>query len=225
MSEETLLEQKTKRAKVFELLIVIVLGVTAIATAWASWQASLHSGKQDVSFIMATRLTAEANSMYNEAVNYMNQDMNIWNQIVSLRIDLAFASNSSNADEVEKIEYKLNQIMADNVGDEFARAIDWADAQTEYASPFDRQEFIDSYFIDAQAVFAEADRAMEAGNVSSGHADQQGLVTVLFAVVLFLLGIAATLKAETGKMILFVVSLVGFAAATVIMLSIPIVLP
>lgn len=39
--------------------------------------------------------------------------------------------------------------MADNVSDELAAAIEWADAQPDYASPFDKEGFIESYYTEA----------------------------------------------------------------------------
>jgi hypothetical protein len=218
------MEQKSHEARL-ELLIVILLGFTAVATAWASWQGSLHGSQQDQKYTNATRLTAEGNSMYNEAADYMSQDMSIWNQIVSLRIDLAFAEDKQDADEIEKIKYKLDTIMADNVGEEFGQAIEQADAQEDYASPFDSDDFINSYFTDANATFDEAETMMEAGDANNTHGDNQGLVTVIYAVVLFLLGIAASFKNEKSKKLLLVMSVIGFVGATAFMLTIPVVLP
>ena len=86
--EATMSEGKKLKIETIELLIVVLLGITAIATAWSSWQGAMHSSQQDQKYTIATRLTAEANSTFNEAANYLSQDMNIWNQIVSLRIDL-----------------------------------------------------------------------------------------------------------------------------------------
>ena len=60
--------------------------------------------------------------------------MDIWNRISDLRVDLEFAQSKGD-EEVEKLEWKLEQIMADNVSEELAAAIEWADAQEEYVSP------------------------------------------------------------------------------------------
>ena len=225
MENEKTVKPGKSRGEIIELIIVIFLGITAVATAWSAWQQNLHGGLQNQMYTTSTQLTAEGNSMYNEAANYLSQDMNIWNQISSLRIDLAFAEDMQDAFEVEKIEYKLDQIMADNVFGEFEQAIEWADAQTDYASPFDNEDFVDSYFVEAQEKFAEAELTMELGNTHGSQGDSQGLVTVLLAVVLFLLGIAASYKREQIKIILLSVAVVGFVGATAVMLTIPIVLP
>lgn len=226
MSEnKTAVKQKLSRDAIIEICIVVLLGITAIATSWASWQSALHGSQQDQKYTNATRLTAEANSMYNEATGYISQDMDIWNQLVVLQIDLEFAMDKQDADEVEKIEYKIDQIMADNVGEDFAQAIEWANSQEAYASPFDNEDFIDSYLTDANETFAQAEVIMAAGDANNTHGDNQGLVTVIYAVVLFLLGIASSFKKESTKMALLAMAAVGFVGATIFMFTIPILMP
>jgi hypothetical protein len=113
--------------------------------------------------------------------------------------------------------------MADNVYDEFSAAIDWADAQTEYASPFEMEGYVDSYYTDAAAMYDEGYAKIAEGDEHNHNGDVLGLVTVIFAVVLFLLGIANSFKNNTTK---FVISIVSFAAlvwGVVVMIGIPIV--
>ncbi len=66
--------------------------------------------------------------------------------------------DSGNEADIERYEWKLDQVMADNVYDEFSAAIDWADAQTEYASPFEMEGYVDSYYTDAAAMYNEGTR-------------------------------------------------------------------
>lgn len=152
----------------------------------------------------------------------MAQDMDIWNRISDLRIDLEFAQSKDN-EEVEKLEWKLDQIMFDNVSDELAEAIEWADAQEEYASPFDKEGFIESYFEEADAAYEQGQRILEEGQRDNSLGDVLGLVTVIYAVVLFLLGIVPSFNNLHIKTGLFIVASLGFIYATAIMLSIPVV--
>ena len=43
---DTAVRKKPDMDKLTELIIVIMLGVTALLTAWASWIGSLHGGNQ-----------------------------------------------------------------------------------------------------------------------------------------------------------------------------------
>jgi hypothetical protein len=193
-----------------EVVIAVLLGVTAVLTAWAAWQSSLYGGNQASCYAEGTAMVAAANSLYNEADQLLMQDMEIWNKITALRIELDY-------------EWKLDQVMADNVYDEFSAAIDWADAQTEYASPFEMEGYVDSYYTDAAAMYDEGYAKIAEGDEHNHNGDVLGLVTVIFAVVLFLLGIANSFKNNTTK---FVISIVSFAAlvwGVVVMIGIPIV--
>jgi hypothetical protein len=214
-----------RKSNLIEFIVVVMLGITAVATAWSAWQGGLHGSQMDQKYTMANNLNAEANSMYNEGVQNMSQDMAVWNQLSGLNIDYAFAEDKHDAEEIEKLEYKIGQIMDDSVYDEFEAAIEWAEAQEEYASPFDNEDFVGTYFAEASEKFDEAEEMLEAGNANNTHGDNQGLVSVIYAVVLFLLGIISSFKQIRPKYILLAVSGIGFVAATAFMLTIPVVMP
>lgn len=218
MSEEQRVE---KRMAVLEMIVAIILGITAVLTAYASWQSSLYGGNQATNYTKGTAMIGEANSMYNEAAQYIAQDMDTWNTLSSLRVDLAFAQYKGDADETERVQYKMDQIMADNVGEEFKAAIDWADAQEEYASPFDKEGYLDSYYTDANAKYNEGDAMIEKGQTANNLGDKLGLVTVIFAVVLFMLGILGTFKSTKIKIVILAVSLVALVFGVIMMLSVP----
>ncbi len=122
---------------------------------------------------------------------------------------------------MERCEWKLNQIYNDSVSEELSKAIDWADKQEEYASPFEMEGFTDSYFADAQAVLDEAQAVLEEGQADNEHGDAYGLVTVIYSIVLFLLGIAGSFKSSANKTVVVCISLVGMLIATIYMLTIP----
>lgn len=70
-------ETKTKKSKeqIIEILTAVFLGITALATAWASWIGSLHGGNQSTNYTTSNNLSAEGNSMYNEASQSLMQDI------------------------------------------------------------------------------------------------------------------------------------------------------
>lgn len=47
---DTAVRKKPDMDKLTELIIVIMLGVTALLTAWASWIGSLHGGNQATNY-------------------------------------------------------------------------------------------------------------------------------------------------------------------------------
>jgi len=206
-----------------ELYIAIVMGITAVLTAFASWQSSLYGGSQSEKYTNGSAIITEANSMYNEASQLIAQDMNIWNRLTDLQIDMAMADENGDTAEVAKAEFKISKLMTDNVSDQLQEGIDWADAQEEYASPFDMEGFLDGYFTDAAARYEEGEAMIAACSLDNSLGDRQGLVTVIFSVVLFILGIANTFKENRTNLILVGISTLSFVMATVMMFSVPLI--
>ena len=215
--------EKRKRSKdeILEIVVVVLLGLTALLTAWATWIGSLHGGNQATNYAKSSNLSADGNSMWNQAAQELTADIQLWNTISELRIEYSFAKEKGDAAEMERIDWKLEQIYADNVSEELQTVIDWADGQEEYASPFDMEGYTDSYFTDAQAVLDEAQETLEQGQKDNAHGDAFGLVTVIYSIVLFLLGIAGSFKSTTNKTVIICIGIVGLIAASIYMLTLP----
>jgi len=221
--------EKDKKLERVELIVVILLGITAVATAWASWQGSQHGSMMDQKYSMANMLASEGNSEYNAGIQSLTQDMLLYNEINSLQIDLHFAESKGDTDEVEKLEWKIDELVSGNMSEELEEAFIWAMGEEEHrgesVSPFELDSFVDSYFENALALLEESEELLEIGNTHSTHSDNQGLVSVIYAVVLFLLGVSASFKRLREKYILIAVSCIGFLIATIFMFTIPIVFP
>ncbi len=212
-----------KFSKRFELFIAIILGITAVLTAYASWQGSLYDGNQAQDYTEGTTKIADANSLFNKANQLYVQDSQTWNEISSLRVDKAFAESAGDADEVERIQYKLDYLMYNNVSPEFGVAIAWADEQENYVSPFEMEGYGDSYYIDADALCDEGYAQIKAGNAANELGDKQGLVTVIFAVVLFMLGIVSTFNNMRTKFVITSISIAALIYGVIVMLSVPMI--
>ncbi len=204
-----------------EIFIAVLLGVTAVLTAYASWQSSLYGGNQAGKYTQGTATISEANSMFNDASQFIAQDMAVWNRITDLRIDLEFAKEKNDALSEERNQWKLDQIMADNVTPEFQKAIEWADAQKESTSPFVMPGFIESYSDNAQVKYDEGKDQIAEGEKANGLGDILGLVTVIFSVVLFLLGICNTFKNIRTRLVIGISSVISLMFGLVIMFNVP----
>ena len=149
MSEENKVKTSEKPAKTveqkektLEIIVAIFLGVTALLTSWASWVGSLHGGNQSTNYTVSNNLSAEANSEYNTAMQNYMQDMMIWNQINEVLLDQQFAEESGDDLTAEKAQWRLDQLLNDNVTDSFLDAINWALEQEEAASPFEMEGYV-----------------------------------------------------------------------------------
>ncbi len=218
--EQTIKKKRTKD-ELLEILVVILLGLTALLTAWATWIGSLHGGNQATNYAKSSNISADGNARWNEAAQDLTTDMQLWNTISELRIEYSFAEEKGDAEEMERTEWKLNQLYTDNVSEALQEAIDWADAQQDYASPFEMDGYMESYFADAQAVLDEAQVTLEQGQKDNAHGDAFGLVTVIYSIVLFMLGIAGSFKSTTNKMVVIAIAVVGLIVASIYMLTLP----
>ena len=225
LKERVVMNEKIKKKrdpeKILEIIVAVFLGITALATAWASWIGSLHGGNQATNYAKSNNLSSEGNSMYNEAAQSLMQDMMLWNEISDVLIESSYAEEKKDTEAVEKYDWKVEKLLNDNCSAELAQAINWAMEQDEDASPFDKEGFTDSYFTDAKEKIAEADKLLEQGKKDNANGDAFGLVTVIYSVVLFLLGIVGTFKRLPNRYVILGVAIAGFLFATIFMFTIP----
>ncbi len=222
-----------------DLLIVIMLGVTAVTTAWASWIGSLHGGNQATNYAKSNNLASEGNSEYNAAVQNLSFDENLWNEISDMQLEFVFAQENGDEAAMESTAYILLYKMQDNLTDEMAEKIDWNKdlTQEEYddpvttistwleqenamTSPFD-EDFVSSYFDTANELLAESQDTLEQGQKDNSNGDAFGLVSVLYSITLFLLGIAGSFSNRRHKYAIVAISLVSFILGTAYMVTIP----
>ena len=231
-SEETKEEMKntaeeTPKKKSFisegklEMLIAIFLGITALLTAWATWIGSLHGGNQATNYTKSNNTASDANSMYNEASQSLVQDMMTWNIITDYKFDMLLAEAKGDSVEVKMIEEKIDQIVEDSCTEEFQEAINWALEQEEDVTPFMKKGFIDSYYADANEKYAESQELLEQGMQDNKNGDTYNLVTVIFSLVLFLLGIVGIFKNIPNRFVVFVIAVILLILGTIFMLRIP----
>ena len=245
--KETKEETKTKKAEgkksflnenSLEILTVILLGITALLTAWASYVGSIHGGNQATNYATSNNISSDGNALYNSAVQTLSQDMGIWNTIASYEVEILYADSVKDNAAVDAYVWKLQWFCEDNLTEEMAAAIGydtkkfddgnndtqeilaWLKDDKAITSPF-TQEFIDSYFKDANAKLEEAEKVLEQGRQDNANGDKFSLVTVLYSVALFMLGIVGVFKNTGNKKLVLIISAVVLIVSVVFMCTIP----
>lgn len=228
--------QNKKRSKedILEIVIALFLGITALATAWASWIGSLHGGNMSTNYTKSNNLAADGNARWNEASQSLMQDMQIWNQVSDYEVEILYANETGNEDQAYESAYKIMYICADNLTDEIAAMIDydfnfeaediidWVTYnEKSTVSPFGDEDFIEAYYADAREVLAESEAILEEGQADNTKGDTYNLVTVIYSVVLFMLGIVGTFRRLPNRVFLTGVAIAGFLFATIYMFTIP----
>ena len=249
MSEEKNVKAEEKKAEgkksfldenKLEIVTVILLGITALLTAWASYVGSIHGGNQATNYATSNNLASDGNSIYNAAVQTLTQDMDTWNTIMDYEINILYADETNDSKSLEAYVWKLQWFCQDNLTEEMAAIIgydqaafndgvndtddlDWLYDESGAAvnSPFGNEEFVQSYFDEANFKLDEAQAVLEQGQQDNANGDKFSLVTVLYSVALFMLGIVGVFKNQTNKKIVLAVSVVCLLIAVIFMVTIP----
>ncbi|SDB19702.1 hypothetical protein SAMN02910317_00964 [Ruminococcaceae bacterium FB2012] len=227
-AEETAEEtSETKKKKSFlsenavEVLVAVFLGITAILTAWASWISSLHGGNQATNYTKSNNLAAEGNSMYNEGLQNYLSDIMVWNTYSEYVFDLEIANSKGSTAEAELIETKIANYIDQNGTDVLKDAMKAMENDDNIDSPFDIPNMTDKYYEEAEEKLAESQELLKEGQKDNSNGDSYNLVSVIYSLVLFMLGIVGVFKRLPNRAAVLGIAVVGLIATTVYMITIP----
>lgn len=204
-----------------EVIVAIMLGITALLTAWASWIGSLHGGNQATNYTKSNNLAAEGNSEYNAASQLFLSDLMAWNTILDYEYDAQIAQMNGKTDEYDMIQQKLTDYIQQNCSTYLSDGLDWYFETDGANSPFEMEGLVESYYDTCNDLLAQSEEALEQGMRDNSNGDAFNLVTVIYSLVLFLLGIVGIFKRLPNRVILVCVAAFGMLVATLYMWSLP----
>ncbi len=218
-AEDAAAEAKTKKENRVEILVAVFLGITALLTAWASWISSLHGGNQATNYTKSNNLASEGNSEYNSGLQTYLSDVLAWNTLTeySFEKDIAEANGQKEAAKLieEKIENYLDQNGSDILIEAYGKMTD------DMASPFEVEGMTDKYYEKANELLAESQELLEQGKKDNANGDSYNLASVIYSVVLFMLGIVGIFKRLPNRAVVLGIAVAVLILATVYMLTIP----
>ena len=211
-------------AKHIEIIVVTLLGLVSVATAYTSFQASLYDSQMVGAYAVGNNLKTEAESMYLESNQQYVQDAQTLLRLDELNVEV----QSGDAATAALAQAKVDSIFTSSVSETFAAAIAAADeanaaSPDTYTSAQDDETYLAELFDPYQEKAAAADEKIAAGERYNGLSDQLTLYTVLMALSLFLLGVAAVLKKFRMQILIVGVSMVIFTFAAVLTALVPFV--
>lgn len=212
-----------KTSKLLELLLVVFLGITSVFSAFSAWQSALNSSAMSKNYNEGIATVTDANSLYVEAGQTYSNDVTLYQQFISFQYDVEYAEDEIQA---EKAQAKMEDFMNTFLSEDLQKAIIWAGEQQEtsgqdYISPFDNEEYWNSVYAEAQSTYQQGRQMLEEGHIYNTNGDKMGLIVIYYAMVLFLLGIASTLKRNMFKVALGLFAVAIFIFATIQMSMIP----
>jgi hypothetical protein len=165
-------ETRTGWTRVTDIVGVFLLSITAVLTAWCGFESSKWGGEMSIAFSEASGARIQAASAEGEARSARSFDLTIYSAYVEAR----------GSGEEELAEYIRARFTP-----EFEVAyVEWvADGEIERA-PFAREEYVPEGTREAEELNARADAKFAEALESNQRGDNYSLLTVLFALVLFL---------------------------------------
>jgi hypothetical protein len=197
----------------WEFLVVVVLGLSALATAWSSYQASLWDGIQSRNYTQASGARTDAAQQRSAGNQFRIADLTVFENY----IDAVLTGN----DEVA-------QFYRDRFRGEFAvafnawQALDPLNDPSAPTTPLAMPEY--QLAADAEALRLEerADALFTAGENANRDSDSYTLTTLLFAAALFFAAIADRFDFTRTRIILLSLAAFGLVAGVIIALTQPI---
>ena len=203
-----------------ELVVVILLGIVATATAYASFQSGIYGGHSDDKISQSEAAGTEAESLYLEGNQQYVQDSQTIQQLS------AYAIAAEAGDPIAQEQY--DDLYFIGVSEELDAAIRNAAALDESEPEFWHDPQADEEY--QAALFGAYGDASDASIALRQEGDDLGyqgdllsLYTTLMAVSLFLLGIAAVLKRPLTQWVLIAAGGTIFLATAVLTALVPFV--
>ena len=208
-------------AKRVETIVAILLGVTTLLSAWASWISHLHGGLQSINFTKSNNESAHGTTASNIGMQAYLADYMTWNTLREYKYDLKEAEADGDQAKAKIIREKIETYKKQNIdGGILAEAIKWMEENNE-DDPFKMPGMAEKYVEEGSTEFEKSQELLEEGKRDNTKGDSYMLVTVIYSLTLFLLGIVNTFKNMANrKAVLFIA--VGFLVFTFIyMCTIP----
>ena len=203
--------QDQKLQKWLETVVAILLGLTTLVSAWASWIGSLHSGIQSINFTKSNNMASHGTAEYNMGMQLYLADYMSWNTLKDFQYELEAAQESGDKAKIELISNKIEAHKKTNLSSFLTEAIEWME-KNDADSPFNMPGLTQKYFETAEANVSQSQELLEEGMRDNTKGDSYNLVTVIYSLTLFLLGIINTFKNMHNK-----IAVLGIAVAFLIL--------
>ena len=191
-----------------ETVVIIVLSITAVLTAWCGFESSQWGGEMSIAFSEASNARIEAARQGGVANAARQADLTIWGLYVQARAqgDTALASY-------------VEQRFTDHFRVAY-RA--WLAQGEPTQGPFKMKEYVPPGTTESLAADLRADSRFADALVFNQRGDNYTILTVLFALVLFFAAASTRLGSPRAQRILLGLAITFLIAATAILATFPI---
>ncbi len=207
-------------AKRVETIVAVLLGITTLLSAWASWIGHLHGGIQSINFTKSNNTASKGTAGYNLGMQAYLADYISWNTLRDYNYELEAAKADGDQKKTEIIEKKISEFKKQSISEILAEGIKWMEKNKE-DDPFKMPGIVDKYFESAKETFDESRNLLEEGMRDNTKGDSYMLVTVIYSLTLFLLGIVGTFKNMPNRIAVMFIAVAFLIFAVIYMSTIP----
>lgn len=219
--DNALQDRKTKlTAKRLETVVAVLLGITTLVSAWAAWIGHLHGGIQSINFTKSNNVASQGTAEYNLGMQAYLADYMAWNTLRDYYYDLEEAKAEDDEKKIEIINDKIDTFKKNSISDILADGVKWMEKNKE-DNPFKMPGIAEKYFKSAQETVNQSQELLDEGKRDNAKGDSYMLVTVIYSLTLFLLGIVGTFKNMQNRKAVLLIAVVCLVFAFVYMCTIP----
>ncbi len=219
-------ESAVKDKKIFltpkrlETVVAILLGVTTLLSAWATWIAHLHGGLQSINFTKSNNMSSQGSAEYNLGMQMYLADYMAWNTAKDYYFELEAAKAEGDRTKTDLIEQKIKSFEKQNASELLAEGVKWMEENGK-DNPFDMPGLTEKYFASASEKLSRSTERLEEGKRDNTKGDSYMLVTVIYSLTLFLLGIVGTFKNMSNRKTVLAIAVAFLVFGVIYMLTIP----
>ncbi|GAA1510114.1 hypothetical protein BJ978_001194 [Agromyces terreus] len=207
-AEQSAERREVIKKRVVDAVAVFLLSTVAVLTAWCGFQSSKWGGEMSIAFSQASSARVQATNFASEARDARGSDQSIWVQWV-------LATAQSDAELASYIEERFSP--------EFRVAFDeWDAGGREAQGPFVLESYVPPGTEEAADYNARADAKFQAALDNNQRGDNYSILTVLFALVLFLTAMSQRELQPWVVRTLLGLAIVATVAGLVILLTYPV---
>jgi hypothetical protein len=194
------------------LLIVIMLGLISTTTAWAAIQSSLHSGRAGDASSEYAVVLADANNMWITAEVKYRDDLTVWkDKRIRVLVDGLNVNDVYDDIKTSNGSYELYT---------FAMTCFYEDVNKQLP---DCKPYMDALYDPYYKRFTDSEYWLSVAEIEGKHSSTLQMLTGLFAVALFLLGVTAVMQIKNLVAYLVMFSILLWLLGISILFSIPII--
>jgi hypothetical protein len=211
--DKTEADDASPRERRFEIVATVLLALTALATAWSGYQASLWDGVQSSNYTQASAARTEASLSQTEANQVRLADLGVFENYIDATLDG---------------DAELADFYRQRFRDEFEPAFEaWTalNPLTNPDAPASPLQMPEYRLVDdqkAQELTTDAEAKFKEGEDANRYSDAFTATTLFFAAALFFAAISERFTYRRARAALLGMAAVGLVGGTILMLTQPV---